>query len=216
VQIGDRLALECGILVVLEHDSARPAGEVPPEDVPVTTRLGRELAEQRIGQAVAGDQLPGGVEDRDRKIGQPVEHALDAGREVAGDPVGARRRMSCEPEEVIALVVLEPESPRERRDHLQGRVPRATLLEAREVVGREAREPGELLTTQTRCSAQGLARQTDRRGRETIAPRAKAIGEIVLEHASSIAPRASAKVAPSVLVSRDLWWSGNGGRTVPT
>jgi hypothetical protein len=124
--------------------------------------------------------------------------------------------MSREPEEVIALVVLEPERARKRRDHLQGRVPRAALLEAREVVGREAREPGELLTAQTRCSAPRLARQTDRRGRETIAPGAKATGEIVLEHAGSIAPRASAKVALSVLVSWDLWWSGDGARTVPT
>jgi hypothetical protein len=123
--------------------------------------------------------------------------------------------MSREPEEVIALLVLEPERPRKRRDHLQGRVPRAALLEAREVVGREAREPGELLTAQARCSAQGLVRQTDRRGREAIAPRAKATGEIVSEHAASIAPRASAKVALSVLVSRDLWWHGDGARTVP-
>jgi hypothetical protein len=122
--------------------------------------------------------------------------------------------MSREPEEVIALVVLEPERPRKRRDHLQGRVPRAALLEAREVVGREAREPGELLTAQARCSAQGLLRQTDRRGREAIAPRAKPTGEIS-EHAASIAPRASAKVALSVLVSRDLWWRGDGARTVP-
>jgi hypothetical protein len=124
--------------------------------------------------------------------------------------------MSGEPEEVIALVVLEPERPRKRRDHLQGGVPRAALLEAREVVGREAREPSELLTAQARCPAQGLARQADCRRREAIAPRAKATGEIVLEHAGSIAPRASAKVALSVLVSRDLWWPGDGARTLPT
>jgi hypothetical protein len=124
--------------------------------------------------------------------------------------------MSREPEEVIALVVLEPERPRKRRDHLQGGVPRAALLEAREVVGREAREPGELLTAQARCSPQGLVRQTDRRGREAIAPRAKATGEIVLEHVASIAPRPPAKVALSVLVSRDLWCSGDAARTVPS
>jgi hypothetical protein len=86
---------------------------VPPEDVPVTTWLGRELAEERLRQCVAGDQLPGGVEDRNRKVRQPVEHALDPGPEVARDPVGARRWMSREPEEVIALIVGEPERPGE-------------------------------------------------------------------------------------------------------
>ena len=93
---------------------------------------------------------------------------------------------------------------------------RAALLEAGEVVGRETREPSELLATQARCAAKGLARHTDRRGRQTIAPRAQATGEIVVEHGRSIAPRRSAKVALSVLVTRDLWWQRAGVRTLHT
>jgi hypothetical protein len=124
--------------------------------------------------------------------------------------------MSGESEEVIALVVRESESTGEGRDHLQGRMPRATLLEAGEVVGRDAREPGELLTTQGRRAAKGLAGQPDRRRREAIAPRAQAAGEIVIEHTGSFAPHTSSRVALRVPVSRDLWWSGHGACTVPT
>ena len=93
-------------------------------------------------------------------------------------------------------------------------MPRAALLEAGEVVGREARELGELLATQARSATESLAREADRRRRQTIAPRAQATGEVVVEHVGSIALHGSTRVALAVLVTRVLWWRSAGARTV--
>jgi hypothetical protein len=56
---------------------------VSPGDVAPAARLVSELAEQGLCERVPRDQLPARVEDRNGQVGQPVEHALHAGREVA-------------------------------------------------------------------------------------------------------------------------------------
>ena len=57
---------------------------------------------------------------------------------------GPGSSVAGEPEQMRALVVGQPQRPRDRREHRRGWALRAPLLEPREVVERHSREPGDL------------------------------------------------------------------------
>jgi hypothetical protein len=63
-------------------------------------------------------------------------------------------------EQVVALVVGQPQRPGQGGEHLVGRRRPAALLEAREVVDRQARELRHLLAAQARHAAVAARRQS--------------------------------------------------------
>lgn len=87
-----------------------------------------------------GEELgPGRVVDGDGGGDEPVEDAVDAGCEVAGDEAGARRRQSCQAEQVLPLARGEAEGAGEGLDHLGGGVGGSSLFQADDVVGGDLR-----------------------------------------------------------------------------
>src|SRR5258705_490939 len=82
-----------------------------------------------------------------------------AGGEVRWD-MGGVRRVAGEDEQVVALRVAQPQRSCERTEQRRGRVLRAALLEAREVLDRDARERRDLLAAQARRAAPARPRRT--------------------------------------------------------
>ncbi len=78
-----------GGLLLAAHDARLEAGERAPGDVALARRPAREIADQRGGERVRRHDLPRRVDHHHRDVGEPVEHALDRGREV---PAHARPR----------------------------------------------------------------------------------------------------------------------------
>ena len=94
-------------------NSARSSG-VCRARVPGPTRLRQMLLRsiprqlvlgpnQRVVRGVGDDEGPGGVEDGDGYVGQPVEQALHAGRDARRHDAESGRGMPGQPEQEVAL-----------------------------------------------------------------------------------------------------------------
>ena len=95
--------------------AARPAREVPPDDVALAVGAGGWLAEEPGPASVARELGPGGVVHADGGVAQSVEQSLDPCREVRRDEPGRRRRLARQQEEMIAFLRREAQCPRQRR-----------------------------------------------------------------------------------------------------
>ena len=101
------------------------------------------------------------------------------GRDPAIDRARAGRRLAGDAEQVRALVLAQPQRAGERREHARRRRARAALLEAGEVVDRQAGELRDLLAAQPGRAAAGRGAQPGVGGAEPVAPGAQAAAELV-------------------------------------
>ena len=176
MQVGDDLGLHGGV----SASCARPATAPPVKwrQAMLRSRIGAPEKSpcSAVASAFAATMLPCGIEDHHRHVGEPVEHALHARRDVAVDRARRPARLAGHAEQVRALVVGQPQRARERREHRRRRVRRAALLEPRQVVDRDARELRDLLAPQAGRASPAAGRQPDVGGAEAVAPGAQAGG----------------------------------------
>ena len=211
-EAGDLLVVLLGCL-----DRARPAADdVAPHGVAIVAPQRRGLAHQRVVRGVRHQEVPRGVVDRDGDAGPPVEEALEARRDPGRDDSRARRGQACEPEEQVALGVGQAQSTGECLDHLGGRRRRTALLQARQVVHRDAREPGELLAAQAGRATTPADREPDDLRRDAVAPAAHRRAELRAPHAPSVRARAVAVLALAVLRTADDCLGVRTGPTIDT
>ena len=159
VQVGDRPLLQLRDLL-RRRGRSRDGSPVKWRRRMLRSRA-RVAEQRRRERRSSAIELPGGVDDDHRHVVEPVEHALDARRDVAVDPARARRRLAGDAEQVRALVVAQPQRAGERREHGRRRRARAALLEPGEVVDRQAGELRDLLAPQAGRAAAAGGRQPD-------------------------------------------------------
>jgi len=173
VQVADPTLLHPRDLLGGAHDRRLLAGEVAAQDVLAA------VAEQRSGERVHRDHLPRGVGDQDGNLAEAVQDALHAGRDPAIDRARAGRGLTGDAVQVRALVLAQTQRAGERREHARRRRARPSLLEAGEIVDREAGELRDLLAAQPGCAAAARGAQPGVRGAEPVAPGAQAAAELV-------------------------------------
>ena len=84
-----------------------------------------------------------------------------------------------EPEQVVALVRVEQQRPRDRVEHLRGGVDVAALLEPGVPGHADPGERGDLLAAQAGRAAPRGRRQADLLGRDPLAPAAQEAGQLL-------------------------------------
>ena len=104
------------------HPPAAPE-EPLPGHVPLPGGPRREVAEQRGRQVVPGEHVALGVEQDGRQVADAVEQAQRAGPGRRHDVARRGRRRAADVEQVVALVVGQPERPRQRRRAPDPRAP---------------------------------------------------------------------------------------------
>src|SRR5690606_2859361 len=151
---------------------AAAAEEPLPHQVPLPGRPGREVAQQRGGQRVPGQDVALGVDQHRRQVAQPLQQPQRAGSRGRHDVAPPGRRHAGEVEQVVALVVGQPQRPGQRREHELRRHRAPPLLQPHQVVDRDARQLRHLLPAQPGHPAAGAGRQPDvgRRQAGTVRP----------------------------------------------
>jgi NAD(P)-dependent dehydrogenase (short-subunit alcohol dehydrogenase family) len=203
------------ILCALSGPSTPDAGaltkEVAPQRVPfVAVELAHECGVHRVGQ----QQRARRVEDGDRRRRQPVQHALNA----RGDERGHRALARCDQtrgaEQVLAFGAGDAQRPPQRLDDLFGRIGGAALLEAGDVVDRDARQLRQLLAPQPRRAAVTADRQSGRRGGDAVAPAPQRVPELRGRHDSTVHRHARSVLVLAVPGRRDVWLTVQYARIV--
>lgn len=146
----------------------------------------RGVTHQRVIRPVRGEQRPGGVVDRDRRVGQPVEKALDALGDAGRYDVRPGRYVSREFVEQHALGIGDAQPAGDGLDHLRRGRRRAALFEPSQVVRRDPREGSELLAPQSRRPATGARGHAHRGRRDPVTPATDRSTELPHLHNSSV------------------------------
>src|SRR5262245_128457 len=186
---------EPAVLVVVRGRKASPpvrVGEPAPGDARRPAGVDGLVAEQRLGEVVHRKELLEVRDDEGRAIAQVVEQPQDGGPDMGGATAAPRWRPTRQPEQVVALVVAEPQRPRQGRQHLVGRSRRAGLLEPYDVVDRHSGELSDLLAAQSGRTSAAPAGQSDLLGSDAFAAAPDEVGELGLVHGLRMArPRRS-------------------------
>ncbi len=140
----------CVLLLVLGRDEPTHVrvGEVAADHVPLARRPGADVAGQGGGHRVLRQHLAPVVDHHRRGVVQPVQDQQQTGPHMPGGRPVARRLLPHQMEEVVPLIVGEPQRAGQRGQHLPGRARTAGLLQAGVVVGGHTGQLGHLLAAQ--------------------------------------------------------------------
>lgn len=144
------------------------------------------IPEQGAGRVVLHEHFVEHRHDEGRGVGEPVQHAQQARREVLGERGAVGRAVPADPVEVVALVGRQPQSPGQGRQHLHARLRPAALLEARVVVGRHGCQHRDLLTTQAGGATTRPGAESDIGRHQLPASAQQEVGECITIHPGSI------------------------------
>ena len=200
-QVGDVTARVGGVVGLRIALARRRVGEPLGDDVAAgkgaQQGLGKRVLPQH-GAEVVGD-LGGRVE--------PVEHAHQRGADVAGAVPARRRDVAGELEEMVALVLREPQRAGDRGHHRLRRTRAAALLEPRVEVGRHARQRGDLLAPQSRGSPARAGAEADVLRPQRLTAAAQEVGESVAVHGFASIERSAAGIQGRVVPGSIRLWS---------
>jgi hypothetical protein len=110
------------------------------------------------------------VDDESRRVDEAIEQIQHARADVHAGRVTNRRGLAGQMEQVIALVLGQPQRPGQRAQHRRGGMRPALLLEARVVVRRDRSEGGYLVSSQAGGATPPALMQADVGGLQPFAP----------------------------------------------
>jgi hypothetical protein len=172
-------------------------GEVPPDVVALPSGL-HSRAEQRLGHRVAGEHLPVVGHDLRGRVVQPVEDQQQPGAHVLAGREPGRRLLPGQPEEVVALVLGQPQRTGHRAEHLLGRTRGAALLQPGVVVHGDPGQLGDVVAAQPRRPTAAAGLQPDRLRSQPLAAAGEEVGELCAVHAPIIGARGEPIQGPSI------------------
>lgn len=138
-----------GLPVGVQRPHGR-VGEDQPDVIAVFLRNLREIGDRGGGEGVPGENVHAAAQHNGRGDGEVVEQPLQLRLDLLpGTPPGPGGRPAYQAEEVVALVVVQPQDPGQGGQD-RGRRLDAALFEAGVVVGADRDEPRHFLPPQTR------------------------------------------------------------------